>query len=117
MFTNKKTTSKKGWTSTYPMGRYVLLSGCLTKLFHFLLGAFLHSAFSLLLKTVAQTFFVDVNDDGTYLISNAKYLVRNFSDSFKLLYIYGGIVSLNEQEISEIVNILAAADQLHLQRN
>ncbi|EXX61734.1 uncharacterized protein OCT59_029104 [Rhizophagus irregularis] len=32
-----------------------------------------------------------------------------------LKYIYGGIISLNEHEISEILHILAAADQLHLQ--
>ncbi|EXX56713.1 uncharacterized protein OCT59_029095 [Rhizophagus irregularis] len=36
---------------------------------------------------------------------------------FKILltYVYGGVISLNEQEISEILYILAAADQLHLQ--
>ncbi|GES90255.1 hypothetical protein GLOIN_2v1481345 [Rhizophagus clarus] len=32
-----------------------------------------------------------------------------------LKYIYGGIISLEEQEPSEIFNILIAADQLHLQ--
>ncbi|RIA86293.1 hypothetical protein C1645_878753, partial [Glomus cerebriforme] len=32
-----------------------------------------------------------------------------------LKYIYGGIISLNEQKTSEILKILAAADQLHLQ--
>src|ERR1700722_12186168 len=30
-------------------------------------------------------------------------------------YLYGGIISLNEQEPSEIFNILVTADQLHLQ--
>ncbi|POG60560.1 hypothetical protein GLOIN_2v1712047 [Rhizophagus irregularis DAOM 181602=DAOM 197198] len=36
---------------------------------------------------------------------------------FKILltYVYGGIISLNEREISEIIYILSAADQLHLQ--
>ncbi|GBB91901.1 hypothetical protein RclHR1_19330001 [Rhizophagus clarus] len=32
-----------------------------------------------------------------------------------LKYIYGGIISLNEDDISEILQVLGAADQLHLQ--
>ncbi|POG57891.1 BTB/POZ protein, partial [Rhizophagus irregularis DAOM 181602=DAOM 197198] len=32
-----------------------------------------------------------------------------------LKYIYGGIITLNEEDIPEILRVLGAADQLHLQ--
>jgi len=49
----------------------------------------------------------------TYLnIIITFYLTTNF---YKCSYIYGGIISLNEQDIAETLKVLAAADQLHFQ--
>ncbi|GES90220.1 hypothetical protein GLOIN_2v1884231 [Rhizophagus clarus] len=53
------------------------------------------------------------NDGGLAHIKLPNILPEIFQNLLK--YIYGGIISLNEQEISEILNILAAADQLQLQ--
>jgi hypothetical protein len=43
-----------------------------------------------------------------------KYITKK-TFFYNVRYIYGGIISLNEQDISESLKILAAADQLHLQ--
>ncbi|PKK59634.1 POZ domain-containing protein [Rhizophagus irregularis] len=54
------------------------------------------------------------NDSRVY----AHIKLSNISpETFQIIlkYIYGGIISLNEQEPSETLKILSAADKLHLQ--
>ncbi|CAB4398948.1 unnamed protein product [Rhizophagus irregularis] len=54
------------------------------------------------------------NDNG--VLSHIK--LPNISpEIFQIIlrYIYGGILSLNGQETSDILNVLVAADELHLQ--
>ncbi|CAB4438880.1 unnamed protein product [Rhizophagus irregularis] len=51
-------------------------------------------------------------------VDNGLFKLPNISPEIFwiiLTYIYGGIISLNEQEPSEILKILSAADELHLQ--
>jgi hypothetical protein len=61
--------------------------------------------FHIITNTVSYTNF--------YL--HLKYFVFINNNVLSFWYIYGGIISLNKQEPSEILNILAAVDQLHLQ--
>ncbi|RIA91689.1 hypothetical protein C1645_821716 [Glomus cerebriforme] len=58
------------------------------------------------------------NDPNIKIFCAHDYPVLPFSIfmmNFGFKYIYGGIISLNEQKTSEILKVLAAADQLHLQ--
>ncbi|CAB4438890.1 unnamed protein product [Rhizophagus irregularis] len=66
-------------------------------------------------SSLSQNYIEILKDDEYYDITIEVGEDPNKLFQIILKYIYGGIISLNEQEPSETLKILAAADKLHLQ--